>query len=255
MKNNSLLLPIFTLSLAILTGCSIRAKIDSLKDQGERGIPKLEKIATTHKSAFIRITAIYALGEIESIKAVNALINCYSERERFLKDNPDFIIADYNKKADMYSIDLKAIDYAMREACFDGINKHYLTQDGFFYSYSKKRVRPKYKAINKQDKDIVLEFLFTVLKDNNLPLLYESGKGIRYRAAYLLQKLNIRYAIPETYNLLKTATDTATKQELLELILAYGEIQYFPLTQEEKTDLLAIKEEYNKNLDENPSPY
>lgn len=234
---------VFLLILVALSGCDVRKKIDKLKKDGSAdSIFALSQIATTHESAFIRISAIYALSEIDSIDIVDEVVSVYREITPFLSSNEDAIIKDYLSRTGMYSVEIENIEYAMREACMDAVFKKYVKRHGFFSTNTVERIKPVYKPRNMEHKDKVIDFLFSVMT-SNMTVAYDGGKGIRYRAAYLLQILDVRYVIPEMYQLLLEASDTETKYELAELIMKFGDIEYFPLSDENKKKLLSIREE------------
>lgn len=243
MKNKKVYSLILVVFLIFSCGCDVRKKIDSLKEKGEAGILPLSEIAKTHESAFIRISAVYALGEISSIDVVDEVIAVYEGITPFLRENYESVIDDYLSRTGMYSVELENIEYAMREACMDVIFKKYVKRQGFYSKTNSARIRPTYRARNIEHKDKVVEFLYKIMISPSMPIDFDNGKGIRYRAAYLLNILDVRYVIPEMYELLLDAGDTTTKQELLDLIMHYGDIKYFPLDDDKKKHLISITEE------------
>lgn len=231
------------LGLILFSGCDVRKKIEKLKDKGIEGIADLALIAQTDSSAFIRISAVYALSEINSIDIVDEVIVVYQDINSFLRENHSKIIDDYLSRTGMYSVDIDYISYAMREACMDAVFKKYVKRHGFYSKKNSEMIRPVYKARNVEHKDKIIEFLFSVMTSPSMPVVFDGGKGIRYRAAYLLQILEVRYVIPEMYQLLKEAADTQTKFEIAELIMKFGDVQYFPLDDDDKRELLSIRQE------------
>lgn len=230
-------------SLIAFSGCDVRKKIEKLKDKGVDAIPELALIAQTDESAFIRISAVYALSEIKSIDIVDEVIAVYRDINTFLRENHSKVIDDYLSRTGMYSVDIDYIAYAMREACMDAVFKKYVKRSGFYSKKNSEMIRPAYKARNTEHKDKVIEFLFEVMTSPSMPAVFDGGKGIRYRAAYLLQILETRYVIPEMYQFLKEATDTQTKYEIAELIMKFGDVKYFPLDESDKKQLLSIRQE------------